>query len=42
MSGKNCYEKEKVLLISQQHCKYILNINTKNNYIHKITIFNIN
>ena len=29
MSGKNCYEKEKVLLITQQHYKYILNIVNK-------------
>jgi hypothetical protein len=29
MSGKNCYEKEKVLLITQQHCKYIQNWYTK-------------
>ena len=33
MSGKNCYEKEKVLLITQQHYKYILKSLTKK-YFH--------
>jgi hypothetical protein len=39
MSGKNCYEKEKVLLIAQQRDKYILFYLIKKRNLKKIFLF---
>ena len=38
MSGKNCYEKEKVYLNNQVHYKYMLNWLTKKKIFNKTAI----